>query len=836
MTNALVSSYDAYDDLILKIKKGLEFYQKLQTNVTRLLTRIRSVTKVQDEERSQMITADLRKGSKIPPNTSVNVSSEQHVPKLKDYLQFFPKRGAVSSMPAVPYNGYPSTQVQSVPSVTPQFVTEPMRQATLGGPASAEFDRKLKPAALDSTRKDENLEISSIGVRPTPVGSEQTSIPAMCTTALSNADVGRSSAQPQHWPQAMTPSATFSGYGAANIPYQHPAVTNSQPQLPSSATFTSLRDPNLQASQTYSSMPLSSNSNTTSLYYNDKLNFASPQLQGSVSAAVVSSAGSSSTVTGSIFQSIPTSVAYPYNNNIFASAADPSSSVSLTSMQSVGYSATNIGQKSDNFATIRSPVNASVPQYGGVSQFSNNVLSVASSNMPTFGQHVVSPSSAATSQISYQHQVYPSAEQSKLFHSSSGQQNQYHLPQGNQFTPPPGYILPSATYDPRIQANTSYDPRIQTGVNNYHPSVQYYHASGSVVQAGQSSVTASMDTRTNTFSTVNPYSFANPPSSDQPQQIPSSHVMNSSDVKMYMTPNTIVTNSQISSSVKTIPQTSFSSMNAVAPPGTTMYSSVAPNSFQSTIANASVACSGGQSTYQNVPSPPNQFSSPVSQQPSGSAYSGTVVNTPGSIGYQHLVTQQSNVPSTLQSVPLPYSGNAYATQQPFQPAVDPLSKCSMTSANGIYNSNNSIPNQQLPIPIEPIPLVPSPPVQPAAVSETSQSVELKSPAPVVLSSTYTESQLKTVSDTITPQPKPNTADATEAKIELTAQSLEPKLMDIKDIAPLREKESMQFAKDPLDDPSVRSKFVSEVEKYEKFVDGLVRKSLNGTTPLDQKWK
>lgn len=53
---------------------------------------------------------------------------------------------------------------------------------------------------------------------------------------------------------------------------------------------------------------------------------------------------------------------------------------------------------------------------------------------------------------------------------------------------------------------------------------------------------------------------------------------------------------------------------------------------------------------------------------------------------------------------------------------------------------------------------------------------------------------------------------------------------------MKEKESCHLAKDPLDDSTVCAKFVSEVEKYEKLVDGLVRKSLNGTTPLDQKWK
>lgn len=63
MIKTLVNSFDAYEDLMEKAKKGLEFYKKLQCNVTRLLSRIKSVTKVQDEERDQRSEAELRKGN-----------------------------------------------------------------------------------------------------------------------------------------------------------------------------------------------------------------------------------------------------------------------------------------------------------------------------------------------------------------------------------------------------------------------------------------------------------------------------------------------------------------------------------------------------------------------------------------------------------------------------------------------------------------------------------------------------------------------------------------------------------------------------------------------------
>lgn len=48
--------------------------------------------------------------------------------------------------------------------------------------------------------------------------------------------------------------------------------------------------------------------------------------------------------------------------------------------------------------------------------------------------------------------------------------------------------------------------------------------------------------------------------------------------------------------------------------------------------------------------------------------------------------------------------------------------------------------------------------------------------------------------------------------------------------------SKGLLKDPYIDPDFLNQFAQEVEKYEKFVDGLTKKSLNGPTPLDMKWK
>lgn len=47
---------------------------------------------------------------------------------------------------------------------------------------------------------------------------------------------------------------------------------------------------------------------------------------------------------------------------------------------------------------------------------------------------------------------------------------------------------------------------------------------------------------------------------------------------------------------------------------------------------------------------------------------------------------------------------------------------------------------------------------------------------------------------------------------------------------------VQPKKDPLGNPETMQKFINDVEKYEKFVDSLLVKTLSGATNLDIKWK
>lgn len=61
---ALVYSYDVYEDLLDKQQKGMEFYQKLKHNVQRLLERVSGHHTSQQRER-EMIAEKMKPKGKI---------------------------------------------------------------------------------------------------------------------------------------------------------------------------------------------------------------------------------------------------------------------------------------------------------------------------------------------------------------------------------------------------------------------------------------------------------------------------------------------------------------------------------------------------------------------------------------------------------------------------------------------------------------------------------------------------------------------------------------------------------------------------------------------------
>lgn len=84
---SLITSFDAYEDLLAKSSKGLEFYRKLESNVGKLLQRVKSTCKVQEEEREQILAQNkMTIESSSASNRAMQAPTTSATPKLKDYL------------------------------------------------------------------------------------------------------------------------------------------------------------------------------------------------------------------------------------------------------------------------------------------------------------------------------------------------------------------------------------------------------------------------------------------------------------------------------------------------------------------------------------------------------------------------------------------------------------------------------------------------------------------------------------------------------------------------------------------------------------------------------
>lgn len=114
MLSALVSSYDAYEDLIAKSSKGMEFYRKLETNLTKLLQRVKGTCRVQQEEREAILS---KNNIKVNQEPVIMPEVSNTGPKLKDYLQ---KRKEAQAMGGTYPVGFPVDQGQNwLPGIRP---------------------------------------------------------------------------------------------------------------------------------------------------------------------------------------------------------------------------------------------------------------------------------------------------------------------------------------------------------------------------------------------------------------------------------------------------------------------------------------------------------------------------------------------------------------------------------------------------------------------------------------------------------------------------------------------------------------------------------------------
>lgn len=192
MISSLIASYDAYEDLISKSSKGLDFYTKLENNVAKLLQRVKGTCKVQDEEREQRLNS--MKKSDVGTN---QIDPSVPTLKLKDYLNIKKETGKLSLEPStvLPKNMYYNDPAMSTNATIP-------------------------------------------GVRPAPVGSEGTD-----SSLQSTSDSFKGFYQTQGKDQVWANNLYSEPQNAdQKLKYYLPSAADSYSSFPQNSTFTTNED------------------------------------------------------------------------------------------------------------------------------------------------------------------------------------------------------------------------------------------------------------------------------------------------------------------------------------------------------------------------------------------------------------------------------------------------------------------------------------------------------------------------------------------------------------------------------------------------------------------
>lgn len=187
--SSLINSYDAYEDLLAKSSKGLEFYRKLEINVTKLLQRVKSTCKVQEEEREQILAQDSKNTYE---KTDATISStydqgrrSNNGLKLKDYLNSRVEGGTGYQNPYYNlYKGHAATlQIDSVPKslVTDtgnkNVIQSPSTISVSEVPSSSTRSQHYYPTTYTDYRTSSSYPYSAQTYYENPIALNQSSLP-----------------------------------------------------------------------------------------------------------------------------------------------------------------------------------------------------------------------------------------------------------------------------------------------------------------------------------------------------------------------------------------------------------------------------------------------------------------------------------------------------------------------------------------------------------------------------------------------------------------------------------------------------------------------------------
>ncbi|XP_030747813.1 tyrosine-protein phosphatase non-receptor type 23 [Sitophilus oryzae] len=838
---ALIASHDSYDDLLAKANKGIEFYTKLETNVSKLLQRIKGASKVQQEEREQMLAKSTAKKADVTP-TPVN-SSVSSAPKLKDYLEARKKAGSLPSYQTMTYGGIS----QNLP------------------------DSQNWPPS----------------VRPAPVGSEINSDPtnrfANENTALyyqqTNQGYGQPSQNSYNSPAPMTDLTSRMGT-LMSKPDQAsvPVVSNYNTQYSYSNYIPQNYTP---TSYTYASQ-----------VYTDNHDVQSPTSHDS-SKANTSTTNSYNTISSympNVAQNSENTNVGAYSGYGQPAANQKSVQLDETASKSAGNQQTQYSSQQYSQSPYSQYQNSS--QYAQNYQNQNSQLSqyYQSQNASQYPQQQYAGASQQQGYVSTGQQPnYAGSTQQQQYNNTQNQQQAYASSVGQQQYATPtqqypsqnassGYYQTSQNVNASSALKSSSEPQIKAPgpesgvVGQQTPSNQQqgYVSTGQQPNYAGSTQQQQYNTQNQLQAYAGTGQQSNYPSSVQQQQYSSltqnqqtyeptgQHSNTRLNQQQYATPSQQYPQGGIpQEQAPTLKSSSESQIKAPGPESGAL--------TQQTLSNQQVGVSGTYGQYQNMSYPQTQTPGYASQQqgtanmqqtyyPYGYApnFSSNLDTASQNLynvtQYQNQYYTQEHATSVASSNINNYSTysaphndykvqtgspNVYNMSTGVSQAVTSNVNSSAATTPANYSNYGSVygySQANYPATVTTVSYT-NPTMTAQTTSNKDSNIDLLSGLDFSVSQIPTLTPQQNVSQEKLKEPQPDTKSVAPS-IEIKQQT---PVVQVKEENAKKEVVRVLPTK-PLNNSEVKSLFNQELEKYEKYVETLTTKTLSGPTTLDVKWK
>ncbi|KAG8036686.1 hypothetical protein G9C98_004008 [Cotesia typhae] len=819
MIASLINSYETYEDLLAKASKGLEFYRKLEMNVTKLLQRVKSTCRVQEEEREQILAKNGKTNSiesTLPITPEKKKGSGM---KLRDHLANRIKNNPSHQNIYGDKQTIPVAPVQPNPHTTGKSYSNEHHIGPDGIPIHA-----VPPMTSDSTLQDHQQMYQYYGYNNYYMNqgsnyipqhynynstSQSTSVQGFAKSNTTNSDHMYHQASGSSNTEVASNSSQYAGYSNQ----RNESLLPSQTQYPGQA----YEDTN-QYSQ-YTNYRTNQGYTTANTGYQ---NIQGQQFNYNQPYQALSSNQTPSPVPAGQLQPI---------NMI----QDSNSQVSNINVGSHQYEYQNV-----NRGAYVSPYQPIVPQ---IQQ--QQIQPPVSESITNYSINQENPSlSSSVPHSSLSQQIY-SQETTNLQYPAAQNLQQppaqainigYNVPEQYLTNKPAGIhsneassVAPTYSGTPsdiseinqtesQYYHHTNNNTLIQNTTPYVLPSQQGY------IESGQSSVPSSQVP-------------INPPVQTYPNSYGQTYSIDANGHQYQMPPNSvanyandpeIIQSHAKSSNVPGLMQNYQYSLQSH--PGTMQYSSYSQN-YTGTWDGQQVHTSSSDS-YQGHPG--YSFNPTVGGYEYSSGYQDSRNNLHANISQENSQTNDqsnshytnaNNESATNITTSSKYSNGSFqpevgSTTLNNQPNTSYVQTYTQSSNNKTTTTNSEIKKSDTPI-------------APKSNLDLLADLDITiNHAPLVPEVHSMDKEPKAD----TSSPIPNIDKVVETKEDVISLSqIDDKLENLQIVWDTWYND-VQPKKDPLGDSIILQKFVKDTEKYEKFVDSLTVKTLSGSTNLDIKWK